>query len=159
MPHHKQQAYARYSKGFFHGGIKQQVPPNPRCPTSIATLDDVRMIYDGYDCGVRYMDGHIGRLLSVLEEQGILDDTMVIISTDHGENLGELGIFGDHVTADQITMRIPLIIKYPGGLRRHVDSGLHYNLDLAPTLAELHAREPRSSWDGRSYASRYLGGR
>jgi len=119
---------------------------------SLTTLDDVRMIYDGYDCSVRYMDEHIGRLLSVLEEQGVMDETMIIISTDHGENLGELGIFGDHVTADQITMHIPLIIKYPGGKQGYVNAGLHYNLDLAPTLAELHEREPMASWDGQSYA-------
>jgi len=112
QPRRKQQTYRRYAEGFRHGlGI--EVPPRPRCPKQIETVDDVREIIDGYDCGVRYMDEHLGRIFSKLEELGVMDDTAVIISADHGENLGELGIYGDHVTADEITCHVPLIIKWP----------------------------------------------
>jgi arylsulfatase A-like enzyme len=79
------------------------------------------------------------------------DDLAIIVSADHGENLGELGIYAEHGTADYITCRIPMIVKWPGG-RTGVNSGLHYNLDLPPTLAALLGKQPSDRWDGRSYA-------
>jgi choline-sulfatase len=74
----------------------------------------VKQWIDGYDTGIRYADEHAGRLLAALEQQGVLDDTIIIVSSDHGENQGELNVWGDHQTADAITCRIPLIIRWPG---------------------------------------------
>jgi len=127
-------------------------PRYPRYPGELRNMDDVRRMIDGYDCGIRYMDEHIGRLFEALAAQGVLDDLAIIISSDHGENLGELGIYGEHATADQGTGHIPMIIRWPGMPAGQVDEGLHYNLDLAPTLAELLGREPAPRWDGQSYA-------
>ncbi len=134
---------------------------NPRYPRQSGELEDMhdlRQMIDGYDCGIRYMDDHIGRVLSALEEQGVLDDMGIIITSDHGENMGELGIYGEHATADAITARIPMIVRWPGGLRGHVDEDLHYGLDLAPTLAELLGRPAAESWDGSSHAATILSG-
>lgn len=128
-------------------------PKYPRHPGEIEDLADLRKMIDGYDCGIRYMDEHIGRLFAALEEAGVMDDLAVVITSDHGENLGELAIYGEHGTADNITCRIPMIVRWPGGVRGHVDKGLHYNFDLAPTLAELFGQEPHPDWDGRSYAA------
>lgn len=125
----------------------------PRHPGEIADMADLQRIIDGYDCGVRYMDGHIGQILAALEAQGVLDDTAIIVSSDHGENLGELGLYGEHATADAITCRIPLIIRWPGRRAGTVDGGLHYNLDLGPTLAELLGRPAPVSWEGQSFAA------
>jgi len=127
-------------------------PRRPRHPGRVRTMEELRMMVDGYDCGIRYMDGHIGRLFEALAEQGVLDDLVVIISADHGENLGELGLYAEHATADTITCRIPMIVRWPGNKPGHVDNGFHYNLDLAPTLSELLDRQPIDAWDGRSYA-------
>ena len=126
-------------------------PRYPRYPGELANMADLRRMIDGYDCGVAYMDGHIGQLLAALEAHGVLDDLAIIVSADHGENLGELGIYGEHGTADGITCRIPLIVRWPGGVRGH-EAGLHYNLDLAPTLAKLLGRPPAANWDGQSFA-------
>ncbi|HHW09512.1 MAG TPA: sulfatase-like hydrolase/transferase [Firmicutes bacterium] len=127
-------------------------PRYPRHIGEIKDMDDMRRFIDGYDCGIRYMDEHIGRLFQAFADQGVLDDLVVIISSDHGENMGELGIYGEHATADGITPHIPMIIRWPGAKEGHVDRGLHYNLDLAPTLAELLGRSPLAGWDGRSFA-------
>jgi arylsulfatase A-like enzyme len=127
-------------------------PRYPRAPGELREMSDLRRMIDGYDCGIRYMDDHIGRLFSALDERGALDDLVIIVSSDHGENMGELGIYGEHATADAVTPRVPMIVRWPGGEEGHVDTGLHYNLDLAPTLAELLGRPPAPSWDGRSYA-------
>ncbi|MNI18862.1 Choline-sulfatase [compost metagenome] len=127
-------------------------PKYPRYPGQISNMDDMRMMIDGYDCGVKFMDDNIGLIFKELEVQGAMDDLVVIITSDHGENMGELGIYGEHGTADQGTCRIPMIIRWPDRLKPGVRDGLHYHLDLLPTLAELLDRSPASSWDGHSYA-------
>ncbi len=113
---------------------------------------------EGYDCCFAYMDSHIGGVLDALKAQGVGDDLAVIVSSDHGESQGELAIYGEHATADAITCRIPMIVRWPGGGEGQADPGLHYNLDLLPTLAELLSVEPSSDWDGRSYAGTILRG-
>ena len=77
-------------------------------------MDAVKHWIDGYDTGIRYADEHVGRLLDALAEEGVLDDLVIIITSDHGENQGELNVWGDHQTADHITCRVPLIIRWPG---------------------------------------------
>jgi len=124
----------------------------PKQPGRLDTLDDVKKLFDGYDMGIRYADLHVGKIINSLKEKGIYEDTAIIISTDHGENMGELGIYAEHATADDKTCRLPMIVKWPGGLKNHVDEKFHYNLDLIPTLAELLDIKPSNNWDGLSYA-------
>ena len=118
----------------------------------VRDMEDWRRMIDGYDCGIRYMDGHIGRILDHLEQAGILDDTAIIVTSDHGEDLGELGCYGEHGCSDYITHRIPMIIRWPGAAAGHVDAGLHYNIDLAPTLADMLEAPSSPRWQGSSYA-------
>jgi len=133
-------------------------PDYPRHPGDIKNRSDLRRMIDGYDCGVRYMDDNIGRIFRLLESRGIMEEVVVIITADHGENLGELGIYGEHGTADQATCRIPMIVRWPGRSSGRVDRGLHYHLDLLPTMAEMLKQAPAPSWDGRSYAQTLTGG-
>lgn len=120
---------------------------------AIEEYNDLRTIIDNYDCAIRYLDDHVGQVFDKLKELGLWENTAIMISADHGENMGELGIYSEHGTADQGTCRIPMIIRWPGGAKGVVNEGLHYHLDLAPTLADLlHAPKPES-WDGQSYAS------
>lgn len=127
-------------------------PRYPRHPGEIRNMDDMRRVIDGYDCGIAYMDQNIGRLLAALEAEGVGDDLAIVVSSDHAENMGELGIYGEHATADHGTCRIPMIVRWPGGSCGHTDAGLHYNLDLLPTYAELFGLNPQPEWDGESYA-------
>lgn len=120
-------------------------------PREITCREDFKAWIDAYDTAIRYVDDHVGRLLEELERQGVLAETVVIISADHGENHGELNIYGDHHTADYITSRIPLIVAGPGIVSSHVDNGFHYNVDLGPTLVELAGGQPRAKWDGVSF--------
>ena len=130
------------------------LPEYPRHPGKVTDMDEMRQLIDGYDCGIRYADEHIGKLLDALDRQGVLDELVIIISADHGENYGELGIYAEHGTADHACCRIPMIIRWPGKAKAgYTDDGLHYHLDLGPTLAELTHNEPRQEWDGRSYAA------
>ncbi len=130
----------------------QTDPKLSRMLGQVTNMVDVRKFFDGYDCGIRYMDTHIGQLFEALSRKGVMDDLAIIISSDHGENLGELNCYAEHGTADEITTRIPMIIRWPGGQKGRVDAGFHYNLDLSPTLAQLLNGKPSSRWDGTSYA-------
>ncbi|HRJ71721.1 MAG TPA: sulfatase [Terrimicrobiaceae bacterium] len=135
--------------GMYHDAVR---PEYPRYPGKVTDLASLRRVIDGYDTAVRYVDAHVGRILDALKAAGVYDETMVILSGDHGENLGELGIYGEHATADEFTCRVPMIIKYPGGVQGGEDDGLRYSLDLPPTLMELLGARPQPLWDGMSFA-------
>ncbi len=131
----------------------REMPKFPRQPGEVRDMAGFRRMIDGYDCGIKYMDEHIGRLFDALKAQGAFDDLIIIISSDHGENLGELNCYGEHGTSDYITHRIPMIVRWPGkGKAGQVDNNLHYNLDLLPTMAEMLEKNCAPHWDGKSYA-------
>ena len=126
----------------------------------IRTLAEAKAHMDGYDTGIRYADEYVGCLLADLAALGIAEETAVIISADHGENQGELNVWGDHQTADLITNRLPLIIHWPGltdGQAGTTVDGLHYHLDLTATLVALLGGERPSTWDGRSFDPAFQG--
>lgn len=129
-----------------------------RQPGKVTDRASMRRLIDGYDTAIRYVDDQIARLIDQLKEAGIYDDTAIIISADHGENMGELGIYAEHGTADVGTCRIPLIIKWPGASRGIRNSKFQYNLDLAPTLMELLGGNSQPIWDGQSYARALMDG-
>ncbi|MCR5310848.1 MAG: sulfatase [Lachnospiraceae bacterium] len=124
----------------------------PRNPGRADDMAGLKRIMDGYDCGVAYADQMVGRLLDKLKELDIYDDTAIIITSDHGENFGELGIYAEHATADHACCNIPLIVKWPGVKAGHVDRDLHYSLDLLPTLCDLLSVDKFKHWDGVSFA-------
>jgi choline-sulfatase len=131
----------------------------PRIPAQIDSMGAVRQWIDGYDTGIWYADRHVGFLLAALEKQGILEDTVIIVTSDHGENQGELNIWGDHQTADDITCRVPLIIRWPGQpAQPRVDKALHYNFDWSATILDLLERQVPQNWDGHSFAAAFKAG-
>ena len=124
----------------------------PRVPGRIDSMANYKKWIDGYDTGIRYMDDHIGQILTALEEKGVLDDTAIVVSSDHGENQGELNVYGDHQTADHITSRVPLIIRWPGIGGGQVNQALHYQSDMAATVLGLLGADVPQTWDGVSFA-------
>lgn len=137
-------------------------PGNPeKFPRTVDAIDSVEKMkhwITGYDTAIRYVDDQIKWMIDQLKEAGVYDETAIIISADHGENQGELGIYGEHGTADEATCRIPMVVKWPGGKAGHVDEGLHYHLDWAPTMMDLLGRARCPIWDGRSYAEVIIDG-
>lgn len=131
----------------------------PRVPIQLDSMAAVHRWIDGYDTGIRYADQHVGILLDALKAEGVLDDTIVIISSDHGENQGELNVWGDHQTADEITCRVPLIIRWPGlSAQPRVDHALHYHFDWAATLIEMLGGQVPGNWDGRPFTEAFRTG-
>ena len=126
---------------------------HPRVVDRIDSFDKLTKWMNGYDTAIRYVDDKIKIITDKLKAAGVFEDTLIVISADHGENQGELGIYGEHATADQGTCNIPLIMHGPGVKAGTVDDGLHYNIDFAPTLMDLLGREKCDIWDGASYAT------
>lgn len=122
-----------------------------RMPDEIRSRNDFGILIDGYDTAIRYFDEHLKNMLSALEQAGVREDTLIVISADHGENLGELNVYGDHVTADEMTCHVPLIVSGPQ-IEDGVETNFHYQLDLGPTIIDLADIEPVEGWDGRSFA-------
>ena len=122
---------------------------------TIATVADAKKHIDGYDTGIHYADLYVGKIVARLKDLGVYDDTAIIVSSDHGENHGELGIWGDHQSADHVCSRVPFIMKWPGvtdQVAGQAYPGLHYNLDFTATLAELAGAKKQESWQGESFA-------
>ncbi len=125
----------------------------PRQPHIIDSMDAVKRMFDGYDTAVRYVDDAVGRVIETLAAQGILDDTVIIISADHGENLGEQNVYGGHRLADYGTTHIPMIIRWPGVTDSgNVTDAFHYNVDMAATVLDMVGAEVPDNWDGESFA-------
>jgi arylsulfatase A-like enzyme len=123
-------------------------PPPPRQPWDASSMDAVKQIFDGYDVGVRYADDALGTLLHKLDELGVLDETAVLVSSDHGEAFGELGVYADHQAADEATCHIPAVLRWPG-VAPAVHNGLQYHLDVAATLLSLAELRVPKQWDGQ----------
>ena len=88
-----------------------------------------------YDASIAYVDAELGRLFQTLRETSLLDDTIVVFTADHGESLGEHGEKTHAIFVYDATVRVPLIIRYPG----HFRAGLRYDgpvrhVDIVPTL-------------------------
>jgi len=91
-----------------------------------------------YNGAVRYVDQQIGRLFDVLREERLLEDTLIIITSDHGESLIEHDIFFDHHGLYDVTTHVPLILYYPKAFSEPKRvKGLVQHIDLAPTLYDL----------------------
>lgn len=101
---------------------------------------------DLYDGEVAYLDHQIGRLVDFLESRDLLENTVVVVVADHGENLGEHGIRYRHVGLFDTTTHVPLMIRWPGPQRegRRIE-GLVQNIDLFPTLLSVAGLKPPPS--------------
>ena len=121
-----------------------------------AELDavDLQHLVDSYDEGIRYTDAQIGRLFETLERRGRSDDTLIIVTSDHGEEFGEHGSVIHWQLYFQPNLRIPLIVRPPGGtdgpLRIAEPAEL---IDILPTLLALVGADPLDSAQGRSLVS------
>ena len=136
------------------------------CRTDAAGLTDeqIRRARHAYFAAISYVDDRIGQVLSALAEAGLDDETIVVFTADHGEMLGERGLWYKMAFFDDAA-RVPLLIRTPGdvagvaGARVAEPVSL---LDLAPTLLDLAGLEsaPPES-DGVSLAPvlRGTGGR
>jgi len=118
-------------------------------------IDDelARTLKHAYLASVSYIDAQIGKMIAGLEEAGVRDNTVIIVWSDHGWHLGEMGIWGK-ATNYEIGTRVPLIIWTPGmptDTRGKTTDALVELVDMYPTLTELAGLEMPKHLEGQSF--------
>ena len=97
------------------------------------------------------VDDSLGRIVATLARKGLLDDTMVVFTSDHGYFYGEHGLNEERRLAYEETIRIPLVVRFPRLVKAGTTpSEMALSIDLAPTLLEVAGLAPGAGVQGRS---------
>ncbi len=107
-------------------------------------------IIESYDGEISFADNEIGRLLNYLENQNLLNDTMIILTSDHGESLTEHGIYLDHAGLYDETLHVPFLLFHPDLPKDKRIKGFAQHYDFVPTILELLNIETDLRFDGKS---------
>lgn len=115
---------------------------------------EIRQIRDLYDGCTRQFDDNVGEILDALRSGGLEKNTIVIITSDHGDNLYEDGVTLGHGLTFNGGMQanhVPLLVHIPGTSPREIPEHLSI-IDIAPTIADLLEIDHPPSWEGRSFS-------
>jgi arylsulfatase A-like enzyme len=129
--------WAHNSPGEFHAGAM--------------TDDDHRQVKAAYYAMVELIDDQVGRILAALEQTGQLENTLILFMSDHGEMLGDHGLYfkGPHFYEGAV--RVPLVLAWDGRFKSALQAdGLVELVDLVPTLLEATGLEIPPQVQGRS---------
>ena len=121
------------------------------------TEDDQAVIATRYDEEVAFVDQQLGRFFDFLEEQQLWDRTMVVLTSDHGEELFDHGGFEHGHSMYQELLRVPLVVWGPGIEAGRVSQPVSL-VDLTPTMIEAAAAEPIEGLTGTSLWSEIQAG-
>lgn len=116
---------------------------------SLVSPSDVALLQALYASSLHFVDSQIAILDRFLEEAGILDSTILLVTSDHGEEFGEHGRFGHHQDYRE-TLHIPLLLRWPEQIETGQVHEIVGTTDLAPTLLELCGIRPPDAFQGRS---------
>jgi choline-sulfatase len=130
-----------------HGIDREAVPP-----------EKVREVRRNYLGMISWVDSRVGMLLAELERLGLADDTAVVFASDHGEMMGDHGMWSKRLLLEW-SARVPLLVRMPGkaGAGRRVMQPVSL-VDLMPTLADLAGAKTEIAFDGTSLAPVLRGG-
>ncbi|MCP5531772.1 MAG: sulfatase [Akkermansiaceae bacterium] len=122
-----------------------------------AETDQIRALYDG--C-TRQFDDCVSHILDSLETHGLADNTIVIVTADHGDDLYEPGATLGHgltFNGGAHSYHVPMVVHVPGAEHKVIPQTVRL-IDVAPTVAELLDVEIPDRWEGRSFAG-WINGR
>lgn len=138
FPHIPREAY----RNWLPEGITHPTPPFDE-----AEREYLRGLYDG---DLAYTDDQVGKLLAELDRRGLREDTIVVVSSDHGEILGEDGKTADHLRMVSRRMLLtPLIMAGPGLPQGKRTAELTENVDIVPTILRLTSVQDTARHDGQ----------
>jgi arylsulfatase A-like enzyme len=123
------------------------------------SAEEFELARDSYDDCIAYMDDQIGNLLGALDARGLLSNTLVIVTSDHGEAFGEHGIYCHFATVHRSEIDVPLLVSFRGRIpegKRIADPVSIRNLPA--TVLDLLNLNDRSPFPGRSLARLWGGG-
>jgi arylsulfatase A-like enzyme len=144
LPSFDRQGFVRLTSYLFFRYL-QRLPHDVPEPT--ANL--VGALYDGE---VKSADAALGQLLGWLKEQDLYEGSMIIVTSDHGEELLERGRLGHTHTLYQELLRVPMVIKFPKGqFAGRRDKGLWQQVDILPTVLAALGIPAGNALDGLGY--------
>ncbi len=149
-----QDAFNAYSNGpKVAGTIRklQQDYYNPLLPKdgeAPPPEEDITFLKALYQAEIRQMDDAFGKFVAWMKKQGLYEDTLMIVTSDHGEEFWEHGTYGHHQVYDT-TLHVPFIVRAPGGPRGERRQDPIELIDLMPTLIHLADLTPPPSMMGR----------
>ena len=129
--------------------------------------NEMESIYDGrgqppgyrphcesqYDGGIAYEDAQIGQIVDWLKRHNVYDNTMIVVTSDHGESFGEKNRVGHANSPYQNLLHVGLLIKYPRSSRRGVEEAPVSLVDVAPTALEVLNVPMPATIQGRTLAA------
>lgn len=110
-----------------------------------------------YDSEIAYVDERIGRLLRTMEEWGMLESTIIVFVSDHGESLGEHGYWGHGRNLKEPNLRIPMGVVFEGKLRPGIEASPAMISDIAPTVVGLAGLEVPEFFQGLDWTPVFAG--
>lgn len=113
------------------------VPERYYLPEFRLDATDLELMSNIYDQQISYLDSHIARILDRLSSMGIADNTIVVITSDHGECFGEHGLIEHQFGLYNSLIHVPLMIRYPKKLAPRVVTAEVSTAALFPTLVDL----------------------
>src|SRR6185436_16836154 len=112
--------------------------PDSGVEPSKRSAADIQAARDAYDESIAYLDSRIGQLFTDLEARGVLANTIVVVTADHGEEFGEHGLFYHGHSLYRAALDVPLLMSWPGHLPARTVVSRPVSLrNLGATLIEL----------------------
>ncbi|MCP4589583.1 MAG: sulfatase [bacterium] len=112
--------------------------------------EELEVMAATYDATLAELDELFHNLLGALEAAGHLEDTIIVLTSDHGEHLGEHHLLDHQYTLYNPVLRMPLVVHYPKRFSPGRDGRPVVNFDLFPTLLELAGIDPPAGWTSRA---------
>ncbi|OVE74162.1 hypothetical protein BVX94_01245 [bacterium B17] len=114
--------------------------------------EKTRQQYRGYMALCSNVDFNLGRLVDKLEEKGVADNTLIVFTSDHGDVLGAFGWKRHKNRPNQVSSRVPLVMKLPKTIKPHVNKTMVGTLDLMPTTLGLMGIKAPDVCQGTDYS-------
>ncbi len=129
--------------------LRANLPLQPGLAAWLTDVRDLRFPRARYAGEVSYVDAAIGELRAELERLAIADRTIILVTGDHGESLGEHGIYFGHAGLYEPSLRVPLVIWGPGRVAQGRHAEMVSGLDVAPTVLGLAGLPVPATMQGR----------
>ena len=159
----------------FHPGISERFLTKPHSMEEIKALpqngrlffagkvkyskEDFQLLSDLYDGEIAYVDHSLGELVDMLRQNRILDKSILVITSDHGEYFGEHGLMTHMCGLYEEALHVPLLVRYPGRIAaKRIQEPVQLT-DIPPTLLEVAHLEPLEGIAGKSFVPLLNGGR
>lgn len=133
----------RFARGWPEKRFIRRGDPNPigraiyaGAPDPQVTPADLRHLIDLYDEEIAFFDSQLALLLAALRERGLLDETVVVLASDHGEEFLEHGHIKHCRTVYEASIKVPLVLRVPGVAPARLALGAE-NQDIVPTLLDF----------------------